>query len=84
MANALIDVVNGILDAVVTAINFVLQILPASPFQAVDFSAIEPFLANLNWFFPIKQILGFLAVWLAAVLIYYAYTVILRITQMID
>ena len=84
MANALIDVVNGLLDAIVTAINFVLQILPASPFQAVDFSAIEPFLANLNWFFPSKQILGFLAVWLAAVLIYYAYTVILRITQMID
>lgn len=84
MLNTLIDGINWLLDAVVSAINFVLQILPNSPFQSVDFSAIQPYLSNFNWYFPVKQVITFLGVWLAAVLIYYAYTVILRITQMID
>ncbi|MEG0075223.1 MAG: hypothetical protein RSD63_06395 [Eubacterium sp.] len=84
MANLLIDIVNGFIDGLITALNFILQILPDSPFRSVDLSFLQPYLANFNWLVPVRQILIFLGAWLSAVLIYYAYTVILRVTKAID
>lgn len=84
MANFIIDIINGALNGLVTALNFVLQLLPDSPFQSITLGPVAEYIGYVNWFFPIQEILLFLSVWLAAVLIYYAYTVILRVTQAID
>jgi hypothetical protein len=49
-----------------------------------DFGFITPYLGYINWFLPFGQMLAFTGAWLTAVLIYYAYTIILRVTQAID
>lgn len=84
MLNILIDFVNFLLDKIALILNVLLSILPTSPFKTVDFSNITPYLGYINWFLPIGQMLAFTGVWVSAVLIYYAYTIILRVTQAID
>ena len=55
------------------------QFLPVSPFtQYLDDFASLPYLGVLNWFFPIKDALIAMAVWLTVVTTYYTYVVILR------
>ena len=55
------------------------KILPVSPFkQYLDAFADIPYLGVLNWFFPIKDALIVMAVWLTVVATYYTYVVILR------
>lgn len=57
----------------------VLAFLPSSPFQTViqSFSNI-PYLQFLNWFFPVTECIAVLEVWLAAIVIYYMYSAIMR------
>lgn len=84
MLNILIDFVNFLFDKIAFILNALLSILPMSPFKTVDFGFITPYLGYINWFLPIGQMLAFTGAWLTAVLIYYAYTIILRVTQAID
>lgn len=84
MANIFVNFINFLIGSLVNILNVILGILPDSPFQTVDFSWIQPFLAGLNWLLPIKPMLIFLGLWLTAVLIYYAVSAILRIAQQID
>lgn len=60
-------------------IQKVLSVFPTSPFAPYieQFSEI-PYLPWLNWFFPIKECLVVMAAWLAAVGIWYAYSIIAR------
>lgn len=57
----------------------VLAFLPASPFQTV-IGTIQniPYLPFLNWFFPVTECIAVLEVWLAAIVIYYLYSAIMR------
>ena len=57
----------------------VLAFLPSSPFQTVinSFSNV-PYLEFLNWFFPVTECIAVLEVWLAAIVIYYMYSAIMR------
>jgi hypothetical protein len=59
--------------------DFLSQVLPVSPFQ--------PYLSQwrglrwlgwLNWFIPVKACLIVFASWLAALVLYYLYRIILR------
>lgn len=84
MLNILIDFVNFLIDNIVLILNAILSILPDSPFKSIDLSFITPYLGYINWFLPFGRMLTVASVWLTAVLIYYAYSVILRVTQTID
>ena len=56
----------------VIILSVVLSLLPSSPF--VGFSNLVnnvPYLAYLNWFIPIPQIIVILEAWLSIVAIYY-------------
>lgn len=57
----------------------VMAFLPASPFSTVidSFSNI-PYLAYLNWFFPVGECISVLEAWCAVVIIYYLYSAIMR------
>ena len=68
---------NGIIDNIV-------HFLPTSPFAEFisEFSNL-PFLGYLNWFFPVRDCLRVMAVWLAAIALFYLYSVIMRWVKMI-
>lgn len=65
-------------------IEKLLVVLPTSPFaEFVDRFAALPSLGYLNWFFPVRECLVVLAAWLAAITLYYVYSVIMRWVKLI-
>lgn len=60
-------------------IEKVVGLFPTSPFHPFieQFSQL-PYLPWLNWFFPIKECLIVMSSWLAAVGVWYAYSIIAR------
>lgn len=58
---------------------FLISVLPHSPFQQyISQWQNLPALGYLNWFLPIRSCLIIFASWLAALLVYYLYRIILR------
>ena len=63
----------------------VLAILPDSPFIYISQSpAIAKILRGVNWVIPFDFIVSTFTLWLSAIAVYYAYTVILRFFKAID
>lgn len=68
-------------SAVVSFFSNILNLLPNSPFlvlrtmQNSDFAQILSF---VNWFIPVGTLIDILNGWLACVLVYYAYQIVLR------
>ena len=61
-----------------------LRLLPRSPFASFISQFAElPFLGILNWFVPVRGILTVLAAWLAAITLFYVYSIIMRWIRMI-
>lgn len=59
--------------------DFLIAVLPHSPFQQyIDQWRGLPGLSWLNWFIPVRACLTILASWLAALVLYYLYRIILR------
>jgi hypothetical protein len=73
-----IDLLNNGINGLGSALTWVLQLLPPSPFQALDNSVIQPYLSGLNWFVPISQMLAAGELWLTAIGIFYIYQAVLR------
>lgn len=62
----------------------IVEVLPASPFaDAISRFANLPWLGTLNWFFPVRECLTVMAAWLAAVALFYLYSVIMRWVKLI-
>lgn len=61
-----------------------INVLPTSPFAPFleQFSDI-PALGYLNWFFPVRGCLTVMAAWLAAVTLFYIYSVVARWVKLI-
>lgn len=81
---SLINFVNILISSSAGAAKAVINLLPGSPIQLVDLTALEPYIANINWFFPIRDIVTLLTLWLAAMGTYYAYQAIMRVKKIID
>ncbi len=72
------------IDAVKTVALKILSVFPDSPFsEYIDKFSDLPFLAYLNWFFPVGDCLIALGVFLAALSGYYAYCFVARIFKII-
>lgn len=65
-------------------LEWVIDVLPDSPFNALDTSAIEKYLGYINWFIPMDFILTTLTLWLVAVAGYYVWSVVLRFVKAVD
>ena len=68
------------LDTVFTSLLESLKaVLPLSPFKEFlsTFAGI-PALGYLNWFFPVRECLGIMSVWLTAVGLFYMYSIVMR------
>lgn len=64
--------------------TWVFQLLPHSPFTAlINSIGTIPYLANLNWFFPVTEAVALLEAWIAAIAIFYMYRAILSYIHLI-
>lgn len=72
----IVDIFKTIFSKVIDGI---LGFLPNSPFQyIVQHMTGIPYLAVLNWFFPVAEIAYVTELWLEAILLYYAVSALLR------
>lgn len=65
-------------------LEWIVDLLPDSPFQLLDTSPIEPYIGYINWFIPVDFILTTLTLWLVAVAGYYCLSIVLRWIKAID
>lgn len=74
-----------ILDFFVGVVNSVVSLLPNDPFMGY-LNAVDDikFLKYLNWFIPIGDFIVIGETWLAAIAIFYTYSVFLRFFKAID
>lgn len=62
-----------------------LSLLPLSPFtEIISALGSMPFLGYLNWFIPVGTFLKIGSAWLAAIALYYLYSVIARWVKLIS
>lgn len=68
----------GMLDAL-------LSLFPTSPFsQFMDDIASMPYLGYVNWFIPVGRMLDVGTAWLAAIALYYMYSIVARWVKLIS
>lgn len=65
------------------AIEWVVNLLPGSPFRAVSNDGVSGFLSGLNWVIPIGTMVAELEVYVIAVLIFYVLSVVMRWVKVI-
>lgn len=71
-----------ILDAFLAVL---VSLLPRSPFaETIDSLEGLPFLGYLNWFVPVGEMLSAAMLWLAAITVYYLYSVVARWVKLIS
>lgn len=82
----LTNIVQGIINALVFLLNFIVSVLPRSPFSSHWGSLIleNNLLQALGWIIPFKSILALSGAWLGAVSLFYLYSIGLRWIKAID
>jgi len=66
-------------------LSVILSLLPLSPFaDAIDSLTELPYLAYLNYFVPINTFIKIGEAWLAAIALFYLYSVIARWIKLIE
>ena len=71
-------------EAFPNLVNQIVQVLPTSPFaDFIDQFSGLPWLGVLNWLFPVRQCLIVMVAWLAAITLFYIYSVVARWVKLI-
>lgn len=78
------ELYGNVLNLITTLASYVLNIFPRSPFRSV-INSWNPGvrLSWLAWFFPVKDVLNVIALWLVAVSAYHVVSVIARWVKII-
>lgn len=64
--------------------EMLMKVLPTSPFRSFIKSFEAPqYLGWLNWFFPVREVLSILTIWLSAIALFYIYSIVMRWIKMI-
>lgn len=58
--------------------NFLLTVLPTSPFQKFFSDVSIPYLNYVNWFVPFDRFVVILSSWIGCIILYYAWVVVGR------
>lgn len=83
MGDFIINILNYIISGIASFINFVINLLPKSPFHYLDNSSISDYIGYFNWLFPIDSMISFLELWLVAIGVYYLYSILMRWIKML-
>ena len=73
-----IDILRWLGDQIVYMLSFIVELLPDSPFQLLDYTPIAGILPYINYFIPLDFMMSVLAAWSSCIIIYYGYSVVLR------
>lgn len=75
---------NWFSNAATKVLNAILAFLPSSPFADIEIPAeVRKIMGYVNYFVPVRAMLGIAGGWLTAIGIYYLYQMILRRIQAI-
>lgn len=80
-------IINTVLQTLETIAAAVLMLLPDSPFQSItldNLGVLSDVMGYINYFIPMAQILGFISLYISAIVIWYSVRWILRIARYID
>lgn len=77
-------ILDGLGQAIENALEWLVNLLPDSPFKLLDSTPIQPYLKWINWVIPVDFILNTLTAWLVAVAGYYVWSVVLRFINAVD
>lgn len=80
----LLDVFENLKNMLQQALQWVVSLMPDSPFKLLDNSPVAQYLPYLNWFIPFDFIIATLETWLVAIGVYYAWSVLLRWVKAIN
>lgn len=75
---------DGLGQAIENALEWLVNLLPDSPFKLLDSTPIQPYLKWINWVIPFDFIIDTLSLWLVAVAGYYVWSVVLRFINAVD
>ena len=84
IAEWLLQAWNWFSDQFVNTSNFVIGLLPDSPFRLLDYTPIQPYLGILNYFFPIDFMCSTLTAWGTCIIVYYSYQSVLKWSNAIE
>ena len=79
LQDAFMNVVNLILSGFASAVDFIVLLLPKSPFQAYINMGIDlQYMRWMNWLVPVGQMVAIVQAWTVAIALYYLYQTLLR------
>lgn len=78
------SILTTIFEWLKSALVWVVELLPDSPFTAISNTPIAQYLPWINWFVPFDFVVLTLTTWLIAVGGYYVYSVILRWVKAVE
>lgn len=84
MFKGLASFIQMFLDAIVAVLNAVCLLFPPSPFQVVENAGFADLIAKINYFIPIYEFVAIGELWLVAVGLYYAVSVVARWIKAIE
>lgn len=84
LINALIGLLNYIIEIFASLLNIIFSLLPNSPFHITIPPIVSNLLGYLNYLVPVKEILSILTVWGSCVGIYYMYQIVLRWIKVVE
>lgn len=70
--------VNWLGDQTNKILSWICVVLPDSPFKLLDKTPLHDILPYINYFIPVDFMLSTLSSWVACILIYYGYSIIMR------
>lgn len=75
--------ITWIINKVVEFANYIMSVLPTSPFQPfIKDLASLPYLGYVNWFIPIGDFIKIGLAWLVSIGLFYLYSILLRWIKM--
>lgn len=83
MIDALISACQFVIDGFASIAQFMINLLPVSPFKAVQNSSLE-FVQELNWVIPFQVFFTITTYWVTAIGLYYVVMVVLRWVKVIE
>ncbi len=72
------DLLQNVIDGLGDTLESILDILPDSPFVAIDNSPVSEYIGYINWIVPMTEIIAILQVWVVAIATYYLVVIVLR------
>lgn len=86
MYSFFINTINALIRGLGSVLQYVLVLLPNSPFQQYILSndVVKKYVGFVNYFVPVSEMLIIFSAWCTAIAVYYIYQIVLRWIKLIE